>query len=401
MKRIEITNDIFYVGVKDFDIDVFDVVMETKYGTTYNSYVVKGSEKTAIFETVKDKFYDEYIENLKQIVSLEEIDYIVVSHTEPDHVSSIIHLLELIPNVKVVGTKAAINYLKDIVNKDFNALVVKDGEELSLGDKTLKFIGAPFLHWPDTMYTYIEEDEILITCDSFGSHYASESNFVSEISRESNDNYLEALRYYYDCIFSPFKPFVLKAITKVRDLSLKYILTGHGPILDERIDEILTYYKEWSTPPKKDKKLVVIPYATCYGYTKEACDQIIEGIMTSEDIEVKTYDINVKNINEALVQIQSDLTLARGILIGSTTINGDAPSVIWDVLKIINMHTHKNIVASSFGSYGWSGEAVTNIMERLKQQKAKTMDGFKFKFKPNDEELNAAFEFGKAFGELL
>ena len=164
MKHLNIKDDLFWVGALDPNLRVFDIIMYTPYGTTYNSYVVKGSEKTAIFETVKAEFFDQYIARLKDLgVEPSEIDYIVVSHTEPDHAGSIGKILELAPNAKIVASPIAINYIKEIVNGDFESIPVKDGDSISLGNKTLKFMSVPFLHWPDTIYTYVEEDKTLIT----------------------------------------------------------------------------------------------------------------------------------------------------------------------------------------------------------------------------------------------
>ncbi len=165
---LKVKDDIFWVGALDFDIRTFDVVMYTEYGTTYNSYVVKVSEKTAIIEAAKGKFFDEYLERLNTITSPEKIDYLVVNHTEPDHTGAIEKLLDINPNMTIIGSAFAIKFLKEITNKDFKSQVVKEGEEISLGNKTLTFLSVPFLHWPDSMYTYIKEDKTLFTCDSFG-----------------------------------------------------------------------------------------------------------------------------------------------------------------------------------------------------------------------------------------
>ena len=185
MKHLEVKNNIYWVGALDPNLRVFDIIMYTPYGTTYNSYVVKGSNKTAVFETVKAQFFDQYLERLNSLgVNPSEIDYIVVDHTEPDHAGSVSKLLKLAPNAKVVGSKIAIDFLKDIVNEDFEHIVVNHGDTLSLGNKTLEFISAPFLHWPDSMYTYIPEDKALITCDSFGSHYSCEEVFNDLVPKE-------------------------------------------------------------------------------------------------------------------------------------------------------------------------------------------------------------------------
>ncbi|MEG2198740.1 MAG: FAD-dependent oxidoreductase [Anaerovorax sp.] len=394
MKTKQITKDLYWVGNLDPELRVFDIIMFTEFGTTYNSYVLKGSEKTAIFETSKAKCFDEYVSKLEEIVDIKNIDYIIMDHTEPDHAGSIEKLLDLNPKMKVVGTAAAINFLKEISNKDFNSVIVKDGDTLSLGNKTLKFIGAPNLHWPDTMYTYIEEESVLVSCDSFGSHYSCEGITNDQI--ENREDYLKALRYYFDMIIGPFKPFALEAIEKIKDLKIDIICPGHGPVLIENPWEIVETYKEWSTEvnPNK-KKTVVIPYVSAYGYTGILAEKIAEGVRAAGDIDVKLYDLTVQGVEEA----QNDLYWADGILFGTPTIVGEALKPIWDMTTSMFSRTHGGKIASAFGSYGWSGEGVPNIMERLKQLKLKVYGkGLKIKFKPNKSQLQEAFEFGYGFG---
>ena len=171
MKTLKLADDFYWAGIVDKELRVFDIIMETEFGTSYNSYVLKGESKTAIFETAKVKFFNEYLDKLTSLVDVKNIDYIVVNHTEPDHAGSIEKLINMNPEITVVGTAMAVNFLKNITNMNFKSLVVKDGDTLDLGGKTLKFIVVPNLHWPDTMYTYIEELKTLVTCDSFGSHY--------------------------------------------------------------------------------------------------------------------------------------------------------------------------------------------------------------------------------------
>ena len=171
---LNVTPDFYWLGALDPTLRTFDIVMETKFGTTYNSYLLKGSDGIALFETVKDKCFDGYLEKLKKIVALEDIKYIIVDHTEPDHAGSVAKLLPHTPNATVVGSLLAIKFISEIINAPFKSLVVRDGDTLSLGNKTIRFISVPQLHWPDTMYSYVEEDGLLITCDSFGAHYSDE-----------------------------------------------------------------------------------------------------------------------------------------------------------------------------------------------------------------------------------
>ncbi len=197
-KLIKITDDVTWMGVLDYDIRTFDIVMHTEFGTTYNSYFIN-AQKKAIIEVAKEKFRESYFSKLRSLADPAEIEYIILDHTEPDHSGSLKILLDLAPSATVVGSGNAIRYLEDIVNIPFKSLVVKDGDTLDLGNKTLKFIGAPNLHWPDSIYTYLVEDKILFTCDSFGAHYCT-----SDIFSEFTDEYLGAYKYYFDVILKPF-----------------------------------------------------------------------------------------------------------------------------------------------------------------------------------------------------
>ncbi|MBU3133837.1 FAD-dependent oxidoreductase [Clostridium gasigenes] len=400
MRSLEIKKDIHWVGALDPNLRIFDIIMYTPYGTTYNSYVVKGSEKTAIFETVKVQFFDEYIGRLKDLgVNPNEIDYIVVDHTEPDHAGSVAKLLELSPNAKIVGSPVAINFLKKIANCEFEHISVGDGDSLSLGNKTLQFISAPFLHWPDSMYTYVVEDEVLITCDSFGSHYSSPEVFNNKI--ESQENYMEALKYYFDCIFGPYKPYILKAINKIKDLKIDIICPGHGPVLIDNPMKIVEIYKEWSTPvvkPAEAKKLVTIPYVSAYGYTEQLAKQIAKGIEASDNIEVKLFNV----IEHEMGDIIASIGESEGILCGSPTIVAELLEPIRDVLSKLNPVVHGGKLAGAFGSYGWSGEAIPRMETRFKELNMKLYGpSLKINFKANDNELDAAYNFGLGFGETL
>lgn len=398
MKAIEVKKDIYWVGALDPNLRIFDIIMNTPYGTSYNSYVIKGSEKTAIFETAKESFFDEFLERLNSSnVDIKNIDYIVIDHTEPDHSGSISKLLDLAPNAKLVGSTAALTFIKSIINKKFDSIVVKDGDTLDLGNKTLKFISAPFLHWPDSIYTYIPEDNVLITCDSFGAHYCN-SNIFNDLN-EDEKGYMDALKYYFNGIMGPFKKYVLEAIDKIKDLKIDIICPGHGPVLRKDPLKIVNLYKEWSTPSKpNEKKYIVVPYVSAYGYTESLANKIIEGIKDSGDFEVKPYNVTYSDVNEIIENIGK----ADGVLFGSPTINGDALKPILDILISLNPIVHGGKVAAAFGSYGWSGEAVKNIEARLQQLRMNVLTpGLKINFKPSDEELMSAYNFGKNFGEKV
>ena len=207
--------------------------MHTDHGTTYNSYFINADKKT-IVEVAKEKFSETYFRKLKAVTNPEEIQYIVLDHTEPDHSGGLRKLLELAPSAIVVGSGNAIRYLEDIVNIPFKSLIVKDGDTLDLGNKTLRFLSAPNLHWPDSILTLLVEDKVLFTCDVFGAHYCS-----SEMYSDFDTQYTEAFKYYFDIIMRPFSRFMLKAIEKVRPLELDFICPGHGPIHKENIRKAL------------------------------------------------------------------------------------------------------------------------------------------------------------------
>ncbi|MDR0357626.1 MAG: FprA family A-type flavoprotein [Clostridiales Family XIII bacterium] len=393
----KITKDFYWVGNLDPDLRVFDIVMRTEFGTTYNSYILKGTEKTVLFEAAKERFFDVYMDKIKEVTPLEDIDFLVVDHTEPDHTGAIERMLELNPNLTIIGTMGALNFLKEITNKDINGQIVKDGDVLDIGGKTLKFIIAPNLHWPDTMFTYIPESEILVTCDCFGSHYSDEN--ITNDNLSDYENYMKATVYYYDNIIAPFKGDVLNALDKIRDLNIKIIATGHGPVITDDPGEIMKLYKEWSSPKNPNKrKTVIIPYVSAYGYTKTLADNIAEGIKAAGDIEVRLYDMVEADLSHVLGEIER----AEGFLLGTPTIVGEALPPIWNIAAALNAKVHGGKFASAFGSYGWSGEGVPHIMQRLGQLKMNVFgEGLKFRFKPGDVQQNAAYEFGYGFGSSV
>lgn len=195
---LDITPDVKWIGILDYDIVTFDIVMSTEYGTTYNSYFINADKKT-IIETAKEKFSETYINKIRQLCDLSEIEYIVMNHTEPDHSGALRQLVDLAPQATIVGSGNAIRYLNDIIGKPFRSLVAKDGDTLDLGNKTLRFISAPNLHWPDSIYTWLEEDKLLFTCDSFGAHFCNPLMFDDLVG-----DYHDAFRYYFDVILKPF-----------------------------------------------------------------------------------------------------------------------------------------------------------------------------------------------------
>lgn len=392
---MELKPGIHYVGILDRDLRVFDIIMETKFGTTYNSYVVQGGEKTALIETAKATHLEEYLEKVQAVTPIDKIDYIVVNHTEPDHAGSAAKLLELNPNIEVVGTVGAIGFLQQIVNAPFRSRKVKEGDSLDLGGKTLQFMVVPNLHWPDTMYTYLPEDKALFTCDSFGAHYCCEGILRSKVENESD--YLGAAKYYFDNILGPFKPFMNKALDRVEMMELSMICPGHGPVLDTGLNDLFRIYREWSKQENPNtEKTVVMAYVSAYGYTAQMAQAIAEGIR-SKGVAVKSYDL----VTDDTADLSQQLLWADGILLGSPTILGDALKPIYDLSTTMLPTIHGGKHAAAFGSYGWSGEAVPNLTQRLTQLKMKVTEGLRLRFRPSGEELAQCRAFGEDFAGQL
>jgi flavorubredoxin len=393
---LKITGDVSWVGVLDKDIVTFDIVMETHHGTTYNSYFIDAGRK-ALIEGVKAGFAKEQIRKLREITDPAEIEIIVVNHTEPDHSGSIRELLKIAPKAKVYGSRQAINYLGEMLNVPFSAEVVKDGDSLSLGNKTLRFISAPNLHWPDTMFTYLEEDKLLFTCDAFGAHFCDERMFDDLVG-----DYSESFKYYFDVILRPFSKFMLKVIEKIEPLDISMVCPGHGPILRSGWKNIVNTTRNladlYLADSLCDGNAVLITYVSAYGYTRQMAEMIAEGIK-----EVITCDIRVIDIENILLgELEEMIVRSNALLIGSPTINQNTVLPIYKLFALINPIRDKGKKAAAFGSYGWSGEAVKLIEDHMHALKLNIVqDGMASRFAPEKDKAESLREYGRSFGEAL
>lgn len=395
MKALQATEHIWWVGALDPDLRVFDIVMHSDYGTTYNAYLLKGSEKTALFETVKEKFFDEHLEKLRQVIDPAKLDYIVVDHTEPDHSGSVAKLLELAPNATVLGSNTAISFLKEIVNHPFPSQVVTEKDQIDLGGLTLHFISVPMLHWPDSMYTWVPEEKALFTCDSFGCHYSDEKVFNDLMEGD----FTQAYKYYFDNIIGPYKnPHMLNALKKIEALDIQFIGNGHGPVLRRDIPKYLEMYRNWSTPAAKQAPKVAICYVSAYGYTGKLAQAVQQGLQQAGITDVQLFDL----VKDDKAQAAAAVAAADGFLLGSPTLIGDALPPVYEMLLGLNPVIHKGKLAGAFGSYAWSGEAVPNLMERMKTLRLTLpCEGLRVKLQPTQQDLQAAQQMGKQFGEAL
>lgn len=386
---VYIAEGIHWVGALNPSLRRFDVVMETEFGTSYNAYLVKGSEKTALIDSVKDGFLEESLALIRQLTAPEDIDYIILQHTEPDHSGSIAALLEYAKNARVLCTKPASLYLPHIANRDLPLDVLRDGDTIDLGGKVLQCIVAPFLHWPDTMFTYEAQTGTLFTCDAFGCHYAAPAILESK----TDAAFKGARRYYYDCIVSPFAPHVAKAIAHVNALSLpaiNRILPSHGPVLDADPQGAIELYAAWANerPPLTGNR-VFIGYVTCYGYTR-CMAQALYDLLQAAQVEVDMVDFTDITSAEAAARMY----LADVVAIGSPTVNADALPPVWAALSEVSVPIVRGRKAAVFGSYGWSGEGVPFVEQRLMGLGYKVLGTVKARFRPDEGALDEMSALG-------
>ncbi|MDX9932396.1 MAG: FprA family A-type flavoprotein [Bacteroidales bacterium] len=393
-KTIQVSPKTTWIGVLDKEIVTFDVVMETKYGTTYNSYFINADKKTVV-ETVKEKFWPVYKEKLSKLTALNEIEYIILNHTEPDHSGSVELLLNEAPNATVIGTGNAIRYMKDLMNRDFPHRIVKDGDVLDLGDATLKFISAPNLHWPDSMYTWYEEEQLLFTCDSFGAHFAHDDMIDNKVG-----NYDDAFDYYFDVILKPYSKFFLKAIEKIEQLPIKAILNGHGPLLlndwKRYVDRSRSMSEAYLKNP--DAKTILVAYVSAYQKTAMIAKEIARGIESESNVKAHLMDIETATLGD----MDAAITAASGLVLGSPTINQNILLPAYKFLAAICPIRDKGKPAGAFGSYGWSGESAVLLKPMMENLKLDFCgDGVFVKFTPGNEELTLAFKYGKVLAEKV
>jgi flavorubredoxin len=391
MGPIEIKEDIYWIGVLDPGLRLFDILFPTEAGTTYNAYLVRG-EKVAVVDTAKGRCYDQFLSHLTSLVAPEDVAYVVCNHMEPDHSGSLAAFLEEAENAQVVVSRTGEHYVRNILNADVNPLKMGDGDVLDLGGKTLRFVSAPFLHWPDTMFTYAVEEKVLFPCDVFGSHFCDDRMFDDLVG-----DFSEQFEYYYQGIMRPFKDKMLEAIAKIRDLDIDVIAPSHGPILRSDPWKYVEQYVEWSTPVSATGKKVLVFYASAHGNTKMMAEEVAKGAAI-DGVEVEVFDLTETDPGEVL----DDIEAADALIVGSATINGDAVKPVWDLLSSLATIRLRGKVGGAFGSYGWSGEAVGMVEDRLKSLKFKVPEpGLRFTLVPTAEELQACREFGARIAESL
>ena len=368
--------NIYSVGAVDWDRRLFDELIPLPDGTSYNAYLIKGKEKTALIDTVDPTMTDVLIENLKQL-EIKAIDYVIVNHAEQDHSGGLPQILDIYPNAKVVCTPKCKPLLMDLLLIPENKIVtVGDGETLALGDKTLKFIHTPWVHWPETMLTYLIEDRILFSCDLFGSHLATSDLFVTD-----EPSVYEAAKRYYAEIMMPFRTVIRKNLEKINDLEIEIIAPSHGPVYDNP-DFILNAYREWISDEVKNE--VVIPYVSMHGSTKKMVDHFVNALIERE-ITVKQFNLSKTEFGKLAMALVDAATIVIGT---PTVLVGLHPKVVYAVY-LVNALRPKLKFASIIGSYGWGGKMVEQLTEMISNLKVEILEPVVVKGFPKENDFKA------------
>ena len=384
----QISKNVYWVGVRDWNRRLFDALIPLPKGTTYNAYLVIGTEKTALIDTANPGFERELEEKISKVINPADIDYVVMNHAEPDHAGSIPHIMGINSKAKLVtslkGAKMAQVFYKV---PEERIIAVHDQETISLGDKTLRFIEAPMLHWPETMFTYVPENKILFPCDFFGSHIA-QGLYDDEIE----DLLVYAQRYFGE-IMMPFRTMAQKALEKIKPLDITMIAPSHGPV-HRNPERILSAYGKWSNGETKQKAIIV--YATMWNSTEKMVQPIVDTLI-SEGVEVAKYNLTVSDIGD----VAKDLVDSKAIVLGTPTVlNGAHPLAVYAtyLVKALRPPTKYGVVLSS---YGWGGGAVKHVQEILGQTAMEIVGAMEINGPPTENDVNKIVELGKSLAKKI
>jgi flavorubredoxin len=392
---INVKNNVYWVGKIDWELRKFHGdEYSTHRGSTYNSYLIK-EEKVALVETVWAPFSKEFVANLAGEIDLKKIDYVIANHAEIDHSGALPELMRQIPETPIYCTKNGVKSLKGHYHQDWNFNVVKTGDRLSLGQKELIFVEAPMLHWPDTMFCYLTQDNILFTNDAFGQHYATEYMFNDLV--DQSELFEECLKYYAN-ILTPFNPLVVKKIKEVLsfELPLDIICTSHGVIWRDKPGQIVEKYLEWADDYQENQ--ITILYDTMWDGTRVMAEKIAGGITdANKEVNVKLFNLAKSDKNDVITEIFK----SKAILVGSPTINRGILVSVAGILEEVKGLKFKNKKAAAFGCYGWSGESVKIISGILEESGFNVInEGLKVMWNPDDESIAKCAEFGQQIARV-
>ncbi|MDD5272266.1 MAG: FprA family A-type flavoprotein [Methylovulum sp.] len=399
-QAVALSERVHWIGALDPNLRTFDIILKTANGTSYNAYLVRGSTGVAIIDTVKESFAKDFFARLETVARYDEISVIVLNHLEPDHTGALPELMRRAPQARLYISQKAQTMVKALLKQDDLAFTpVLTGDSVSLGDRTLQFLHTPYLHWPDTQCTYLPEEKTLFSGDVFGCHFCDNRLFNDEVG-----DFRFSFEYYYAHIMRPFKDYVNRALDLIEPLlPLNKIVPAHGPLLRDRPQRYVQRYRELSqTVSANDinggEKTLLIFYISSYGNTRRMAEAIYEGAMSIGQVRASLYDLEGSELAPFVDLIED----ADGIVFGTPTINGDAVKPVWDLLSSLVVINLKSKVGGVFGSYGWTGEAVRMVEDRLRGLKLRVpVPGLRIKLIPTDEEIELCHTFGRELAEEL
>lgn len=378
MKSVKLLDGVYWVGVKDWSRRIFDSLIPLPEGTSYNAYLVVGNEKSALIDTVNPGFERELEEKVSEIVPLKEIDYVVMNHAEPDHAGAIPYIMERNKKALLITTEKGKELAKAYYNvPDERIMVVKDGDEVNLGGKTLRFIEAPWLHWPETMFTYLVEDKVLFPCDFFGAHTAH-GLYDDEVP-----SIIEYAQKYFGEIMMPFSGMAKRAMEKLKGLGIKMIAPSHGPIY-RNPERILKAYESWVKGETKEK--VLVAYVSMWGSNRELAKELAD-LLVARGIDVKVHDLVSADIGE----LAKDLVDSRAIVLAAPTVLGSAHPLAVYAAYLVKALRPPAKYAVLIGSHGWHGRSINAILEILKGTSFELLGSVDVHARPKEEDYEALY----------
>ncbi|EHR77425.1 metallo-beta-lactamase [Thermococcus litoralis DSM 5473] len=376
MKSVKLLDGVYWVGVKDWSRRIFDSLIPLPEGTSYNAYLVFGNEKSALIDTVNPGFERELEEKMNEVVPLEGIDYVVMNHAEPDHAGAIPHIMERNKKALLITTEKGKELAKAYYNvPDERIMVVKEGDEVDLGGKTLRFIEAPWLHWPETMFTYLVEDKVLFPCDFFGAHTAH-GLYDDEVP-----SIIEYAQRYFGEIMMPFAGMAKRAMEKLKGLEIKMIAPSHGPIY-RNPERILKAYESWVKGETKEE--VLVAYVSMWGSNRELAKELAD-LLVARGIDVKVHDLVSADIGE----LAKDLVDSRGIVLAAPTVLGSAHPLAVYAAYLVKALRPPAKYAVLIGSHGWHGRSIDAILEILKGASFELLGTIDVHARPKEEDYKA------------